>query len=65
MDGRILTAHLRLLVPGEGSINSPYDDPNSPLPFEPIEKDQPMKPWKAAKRGETQWKPSYDYCLPG
>eukprot|EP00439_Symbiodinium_sp_Y106_P031905 s6112_g3.t2 len=38
-----------LLVPGEGSINSPYDDPNSPLPFEPIEKDQPMKPWKVLR----------------
>ncbi|CAE7796009.1 unnamed protein product [Symbiodinium sp. CCMP2592] len=38
-----------LLVPGEGSINSPYDDPNSPLPFEPIEKDQPTKPWKVLR----------------
>ncbi|CAE7585204.1 unnamed protein product, partial [Symbiodinium natans] len=35
-----------LLVPGEGSITSPYDDPNSPLPFDPIEPDQAPKPWK-------------------
>uniref|UniRef100_A0A7S1PN44 Large ribosomal subunit protein mL49 n=1 Tax=Alexandrium catenella TaxID=2925 RepID=A0A7S1PN44_ALECA len=38
-----------LWFPGEGQNHSPFDDPNTPIPGEPLEPERPPPPWKVLR----------------